>query len=97
MQKRFRLAARVSSDSPSAVKPVLERIVGGKGKIEPIEGGFEIVGEFQGENARDLNRALLSELRRAEKKTRLRAEWTSGKTAEKFFDYVPKGTRNLAR
>jgi hypothetical protein len=25
-----------------------------------------------------------------EKKTRLRAEWTSGRVTEKFFDYVPK-------
>jgi hypothetical protein len=33
---------------------------------------------------------LLSELRRVEKKTRLRAEWTSGNTTERFFDYVPK-------
>ena len=39
------------------------------------------------------NRQLLSELRRAEKKTRLRAEWTSGGVTEKFFDYVPKGTK----
>ncbi len=31
-------------------------------------------------------------MRRAEKRTRMRAEWTSGKTAERFFDYVPKGT-----
>jgi len=46
-----------------------------------------------GENARDLNRAFLSALRKVEKKTRLRAEWTSGNTIERFFDYVPKGMR----
>lgn len=95
--KRFTLTARVSSDSPSAVRPVLDRVLRGKGTISPIEGGFEIAGEFEGGSARDLNRGLLSELRRAEKKTRLRSEWTSGKTAERFFDYVPKGTRNLGK
>ncbi len=95
--RRFTLAARVNSDSPAAIKPVLERILGGKGRIVPIEGGFEVSGEFEGENARDLNRVVLSELRRVEKKTRLRAEWVSGKTAERFFDYVPKGTRNLGK
>ena len=49
--------------------------------------------EKSGESAKELNRQLLSELRRAEKKTRLRAEWTSGSVTEKFFDYVPKGTK----
>jgi hypothetical protein len=39
----------------------------------------------------------LSEMRRAEKKTRLRAEWTSGGITEKFFDYVPKGTKKAER
>jgi hypothetical protein len=75
------------------VRPVLDRVLRGKGTVKPIEGGFEITGEFEGESARDLNRGLLSELRRAEKKTRLRSEWTSGATSERFFDYVPKGTR----
>ena len=46
--------------------------------------------QSMGENARELNRSLLSELRRGEKKTRLRAEWTSGNTTERFFDYVAK-------
>jgi hypothetical protein len=32
-------------------------------------------------------------MRRAEKKTRLWAEWTSGSVTEKFFDAVPKGPR----
>lgn len=48
--------------------------------------------ELEGESARDLNRMILSELRRAEKRTRIRAEWTSSNIVERFFDYVPKGT-----
>jgi hypothetical protein len=49
--------------------------------------------ELSGKSARDLNRMLLSQLRRAERRTRLRAEWTSNGVAERFFDYVSKGKR----
>lgn len=93
--RRFELIARVSSDSPSSIKPVLEKIIAGHGRISPIEGGFEITAELEGAGARDLNRNLLSELRRVEKRTRIRAEWKSGNVVEKFFDYVPKGTKRL--
>ena len=92
-RRKFRLRANVSSDKPSAVKSTLERLVADKGTIRPTEQGFEVEAEFEGESARDLNRMILSELRRAEKRTRIRAEWTSGGIVEKFFDYVPKGTR----
>ncbi|MGZ4870168.1 MAG: hypothetical protein ACXV2F_07425 [Halobacteriota archaeon] len=92
-QLKFRLSAHVSSDNASAIKPVLERIIADKGTIRQTDEGFEVEAELEGESARDLNRTILSELRRAEKRTRIRAEWTSGDTAEKFLDYVPKGTR----
>ena len=39
---------------------------------------------------RGANRQLLSALRRVEKRTRLRAEWTAGGTTCRFFGYVPK-------
>jgi hypothetical protein len=38
---------------------------------------------------------LLSELRKAEKKTRIRSEWTSEDTTEKFFDYSLKQTKKV--
>ena len=91
--KKFSLSARVSSDEPSLVKPVLQKIVGSKGSIKTTDDGFEISVELEGISAKDLNRELLSELRRAVKKTRLRSEWKHGDTVEKFFDYVQKGTR----
>jgi hypothetical protein len=94
-KKRFKLSAHVSSDNPPAIKPVLERIIGNKGAVRPVAEGFEVNAEFDGESARDLNRLLLSEMRRVEKKTRIRAEWTSGGTVERFFDYVPRGTRRV--
>jgi hypothetical protein len=49
---------------------------------------------MEGTDARDMNRRLLSALRRIEKRTRLRAEWTAGGTTYRFFDYVSKSERN---
>ncbi len=94
-QKKFRLSARISSDDPSAIKPILQRLINSKGTLKPTEEGFEVEADLEGESARDLNRMLLSEMRKAERRTRIRAEWTSGNTIEKFFDYVPKGIRKL--
>jgi hypothetical protein len=90
VEKTFKLSAHISSDNPLAIKPVLERIIGNEGTVKPTGEGFEVNAELNGESARDLNRMLLSEMRKAEKKTRIRAEWTSGNTIERFFDYVPK-------
>jgi hypothetical protein len=95
VEKKFKLSANVSSDNPSAIKPVLERIVGNKGTMKPTGEGFEVNAELDGESARNLNRMLLSEMRKVEKKTRIRAEWTLGDTVERFFDYVPKTTRKI--
>ena len=91
---RYSLHARISTDNPSAVEPVLTRMFP-SAIVTRSEDGQEFVVdvELDGASARDLNRALLSELRRAERRTRLRSEWTSGGTTERFFDYVPKGAR----
>ncbi len=91
--KTFELSALVSSESPAAVRAPIERVLGPGAKIEPTEDGFEINAVMAGESAKELNRQLLSEMRRVEKRTRLRAGWTSGGVTEKFFDYVPKGTK----
>jgi len=94
-EKKFSLSAKVSSATPSTIKPVLERIIGNKGSIKPTDDGLEINAEFKGKSARDLNRMLLTELRKVEKKTRLRSEWSSEGTTEKFFDYALKQTKKL--
>ncbi len=48
---------------------------------------------MEGASARQLSRALLSALRKVEKRTTLRAEWTSSDNlTERFFDYVLKRT-----
>jgi hypothetical protein len=96
IRKRFESSARICSDNPSAIKPVLERTEGNKGTIKPTSEGFEVNAELDGESTRDLNRMLLSEMRKIEKKTRVRAEWTMSKATEKFFGYPQKGTRRSA-
>ncbi len=89
-KKTFELTARVSTENLKAIKLVLDELLP-KGSVTKSDDGFVIKAKMTGESARELNRTLLSSLRKAEKKTRLRSEWASGKTVEKFFDYVPKG------
>jgi hypothetical protein len=90
--RRFKLAARVSSASPKKVKPALQQAIA-EGSVKEANGEFLVEAEMEGASAKDLNRVLLSTLRRVEKRTRLRAEWTSDDgTTERFFDYVLKKT-----
>ena len=90
---RYRLSANVSSDTPGAIAEPLSKFVGAGATVTPTSDGFEVTAEVEGDSARELNRRLLTELRRAERRTRLRAEWTSAAGTERFFDYVPKGLR----
>jgi hypothetical protein len=91
-QRRFRLAADVSTDDPAALRPVIVGLLGAR-HVRAVPGGFRVECELRGESAKDLNRTLLSALRRTVKKTRLRAEWTTAEVTERFFDYVSKGIR----
>jgi hypothetical protein len=91
-KKTFELTARISTENPHGIKTVLAELFP-KTSITRTDEGLLVKATTHGESARDLNRTLLSALRRVERKTRLRAEWTSGGTTERFFDYVPKGTR----
>jgi hypothetical protein len=93
-ERSFTLKARINTESPDAVRPVLERLVP-PAKILSGEDPKDLLVEARllGTTARELNRGLLSELRRAERRTRLRSEWTCDGVTERFFDYVPKGRR----
>ena len=71
---------------------MLAQMVGGAAVTE-IHDGLHVEGTMEGADARDVNRRLLSALRRVEKRTRLRAEWTGGGSIYRFFDYVPKSAR----
>ncbi len=92
MSKRFDLDADIRSTSLQEVLPALQDLFP-EATIETTETGLRVRVQLEGESARDLNRAVLSALRRVERRTTLRAEWTSGTTVERFFDYVPKGIR----
>jgi hypothetical protein len=87
----FHLVAEVSSDSPGAIGSLLEQLVAGS--VTGTSDGFHVDGWMRGTDARELNRFLLSALRRVERRTRLRAEWTANGETHRFFDYVPKGSR----
>ncbi len=91
-KKKFVLVADIRTANPARIETVLSDLVGVKAVVG-TEDGFKVRATMEGESARDLNRSLLSALRRVEKKTTLRAEWTYDRTTERFFDYVPKGTR----
>jgi len=97
MTKRpFTVIASVDTDDPEAVQPVLERLFG-KGRVTRLDNNeFQIEAKLLGENAKELNRSLLSQLRKAERKTRMRAEWTSEGTTDRFFDYVLKKSTKTA-
>jgi hypothetical protein len=91
----YELSAKVSSENVSVVKHVLEKLIGTNGNIRMTENAIEIHAKLEGESARDLNRLFLSEMRRAEKRTRFRSEWRHNNIIETFFDYVPKGVRRV--
>jgi len=89
--KTFKLLARVSSSNPQAIKPVIEELIK-NGSVRQEKEEFIVEATMEGLTAKELNRSLLSGLRRVEKKTRLRAEWICNGTTEKYFDYVLKKT-----
>jgi len=81
----------VSSSNLQAIRPVLENLV--TGRVQEVEEEFQVEAGMEGESAKELNRLLLSALRRVEKRTRLRSEWTSDDgITQRFFDYVLKST-----
>ncbi len=89
---RFRLVARVSTDSLERIRPILGKLFPG-GHIQQQGMEFLVETAMEGPSAKDLNRSVLSALRRIEKRTRLRAEWTDeGGEVSRFFDYVLKSS-----
>lgn len=90
--KRFVLVANINTEDPAKIEKALSELVG-VNAILRTEDGFKVKTTMEGVSAREMNRSFLSALRSVGKKTTLRAEWTSEKTTERFFDYVPKGIR----
>jgi hypothetical protein len=92
---QFSLIGDVSSDNPAAVRPVLTDVIE-DATVTQTPDGWHVIGTLDGADAREVNRRLLSALRRAERRTRIRAEWTGDGVVHRFFDYVPKSTRPAA-
>ena len=90
--KTYKLVAWVNTKNPQTIDHVLKDLAS-KCSIIAADEGFFVKAKMRGEGARELNRTLLSALRRVERKTTVHTEWTSGVTTERFFDYLPKGSR----
>ncbi|MGO9027945.1 MAG: hypothetical protein ACLQOZ_04850 [Acidimicrobiales bacterium] len=88
---RVHLVGTVSTDARAAIGPVLKGLV--NGAVTETPDGFDVDGWQEGTDPRELNRQLLSALRRVERRTRLRSEWTFDDVTYRFFDYALKGTR----
>jgi len=88
----FKLKARVSRSDAQTLRHALEQL-SAKGSVKKAGEDFMVEAEMEGASAKELNRTLLSALRKVQRKTTLRAEWTSSdNTTERFFDYVLKRT-----
>jgi hypothetical protein len=87
----FKLKARVNRSDARTIRRVLDELAA-IGVSRKEGDGFHVEAEMEGASAKELNRTLLSALRKVEKRTTLRAEWTSGDTTERYFDYVLKKT-----
>ena len=77
---------------PETIRHAIDQLAA-KGSVKKEGDEFVVEAEMEGDSAKELNRTLLSALRKVEKRTTLRAEWTSEDgTSERFFDYVLKKT-----
>lgn len=89
---KFKLKAQVSRSEAKTIWRALEQLAA-EDSVRKADEGFVVEAEMEGTSAREMNRTLLSALRKVERKTTLRAEWISGDhTTERFFDYVLKKT-----
>jgi hypothetical protein len=88
------LMADVSSEALPAVEVALRQLA--HAMITRTAGGLHVEASLPDGSPRELNRQVLSALRRIERSTRWRAEWTTAWVTHRFFDYVPKGTRPAA-
>jgi len=87
----FKLKARVNRSDARTIRQALDQLAA-RGSVKKEGDEFLVEAKMEGATAKELNRTLLSALRKVEKRTTLRAEWTSGDTTEHYFDYVLKKT-----
>jgi hypothetical protein len=88
----FKLKARINRSDGETIRHALDQLAA-IGSVTKEGDEFVVEAEMEGASAKELNRTFLSALRKVEKRTTLRAEWTSvDGTSERFFDYVLKKT-----
>jgi len=87
----FKLKARINRSDAQTIQQALDQLAA-KGSVRKEGDEFVVEAETEGASAKELNRTLLSALRKVEKRTTIRAEWTSGDITERYFDYVLKKT-----
>jgi hypothetical protein len=87
----FKLKARINRSDARTIQRALDQLAG-KGSVTKEGDEFLVEAEMEGTSAKELNRTLLSALRKVEKRATLRAEWSSGNSTERYFDYVLKKT-----
>jgi hypothetical protein len=87
----FKLKAQINRSDGETIRHALDQLAA-KGSVRKEGDEFVVEAEMEGASAKELNRTLLSALRKVGKRTTLRAEWTSDGTSERFFDYVLKKT-----
>ena len=85
------LRARVISDSPEIVGRFLADTLGAA-TISSDGADWIVRATIDGKSAREANRTFFAQLKRVERKTHVRTEWTHAGVTERFFDYVPQGT-----
>ncbi len=90
-ESKFKFAANINTDDPRGIEPVLADLIGVDGILR-TDYGFRVRSTMQGRDAIELNRKLLSSLRRVELGTTLQSEWTHDGTTERFIDYEPNGS-----
>ena len=89
---KLKLNARVNRSDAHTIRQALEQLAA-KGSVRKAGDELVVEAEMEGASARELNRTFLSALRKVEKRTTLRSEWTSDDgTTERYFDYVLKKT-----
>ena len=91
-ERSFTLVARIRTTDHAALQAALATLIL-HGAFTPTPEGFHVEAELEGTSARDLNRMLLSALRRVDRRATLHAAWTSEGITEHFFDYTARGTR----
>jgi hypothetical protein len=87
----FKLKARINRSNAGTIRQALDSLAA-KSSVRKEGDEFSVEAEMEGTSAKELNRTLLSALRKVEKRATLRAEWSSGNTTERYFDYVLKKT-----